>query len=502
MTFLPAEHFAVLVHNLTEIEMRTALLAMGLLASTSLAQVENPAIGAALRAQVDGVQVTFDLYVENLGDVPLSGVFAELPLNPVLGAGNYSVPQQPVRISGPGSLVLSPQFFGFNVFSRVIVGGTLAAGERAQVRFRVDINTVSDQGNGFGVYLAAMTVSAQSPLGAMVFDTTDDGIVPDPDGDGDAGEAGENDQTRITVGDEARIGVAKSVAVNGSQVSFDYILENFGGSTMSSLSLPEDLDTVFGAGNYTLASAPALIVDPGTITLNTGFDGSADPELLGGPSSLGSGGLAQIRLVVDVVAISDQGFGFGAYRNQVLFTGTSPLGTLGIDLSDDGIEPDADSDGTGDGAGETDPSLFALTVIDVRIDGSSNLVIEDLAGTDDQLRISQSGGALTIEATGKTLVSVIAGVTGTGTSTLTVPLAGVSGQIIVTGGDGDDALEIDFSTGDLERTLVFQGGAQGLAGDRLAIAGGAPGAARVTATGSGAGIIALGANRIEFSGLE
>ncbi|CAM2064350.1 Ig-like domain-containing protein [Sulfidibacter corallicola] len=344
--------------------------------ATTVVIVGNPAIGISKKAIVSGTLVTLEFTVENLGDSTLSSVIMEDPLNPVFGSGNYSVTSQPTLVSGATGLILSTQFFGFSVFDVVIGGGQLRPGESTLFRVQVNVTSVTDQGNGLGVYHNSVTVTANDPGGNPVSDISDDGSDPDPNGNGNPGDAGEDDTTIITIGDEAVLGVALDVNVTGQQVTFDYYLENFGGSALSSLALPNDLDAVFGAGNYALNGMATLVDDPGTIVLEAGFDGSGTTAIIGAGSTLASLDTAQIRLVVDVTNVADVGNGFGLYQNQVTASGAAPLGTLTQDVSDDGTDPDPNGSGFPNDAEENDPSSFSVgftsvgAALDVTVNGS------------------------------------------------------------------------------------------------------------------------------------
>ncbi|MEE3999119.1 hypothetical protein V1T75_02125 [Tenacibaculum sp. FZY0031] len=76
------------------------------------------------------------------------------------------------------------------------------------------------------------------------------------------------------------IGVAKDATVFAQQVTFDYYIENLGDVDLSSLSLSDDLDAVFGTGNYTVISQPSFIDNSGTINLNTDFNGNINTQIL------------------------------------------------------------------------------------------------------------------------------------------------------------------------------------------------------------------------------
>ncbi len=334
----------------------------------------NPVVGVAQRALVNGTQVTYELHIENLGQATLTNFLLQDPLNPVFGSGNYSIMTQPFLVSGPATLSLSPQFFGFNIFDRVVVGGFLRPGEVAVVRYVVNVNTVSDQGNGFGVYRDQVTISATAPDGSGVSDVSDDGVDPDPNGNGNPADAGESDQTAFAIGDEARLGIALSVNGSGDLATFDVYLENLTSSNaINNLSASLNLDAVFGSGNYAISSAPALIDDPGTLSLNAGFTGAGNIELLGAGSSLAALDTAQLRFIVQVTNVVDQGLGLGAFSAQAQASGTAPLGAAAFDRSDSGTDPDPNGNGLGNDAGEDDPSVFSLAA--ARIGIAKNAIV-------------------------------------------------------------------------------------------------------------------------------
>lgn len=324
---------------------------------------ENPRLGISLHTYVTGTFVILDYYIENLGDSPIDSVSLAQDLDAVFGAGNYTVTLQPALIDGPNTLTRSGTFSGTGGSTSIITGGTLASGNLVRIQVRVNVTNITDQGNGLGVYMAQATLTGAAPDASPVSDVSDYGIDPDPNGNGDPADSGEGDPSLIVIGEEASLGVAKAAVVSGTQVTFDYYLENLGNVTLSSLDLEENLDSVFGVGTYTLDGLPVLMQDPGTVNLNLSFDGSNDPALIGPGSSLVAGVTAQIRIVVEVGTV----IGGGLFANQVIGSGTAGLGTLGQDLSDDGVNPDSNSNGYPADAGEGDPTLFEILTPDVGI---------------------------------------------------------------------------------------------------------------------------------------
>jgi len=157
------------------------------------------------------------------------------------------------------------------------------------------------------------------------------------------------------------IGAAKQATADGRQITIDITLENLGTDDLSSVSVIEDLDTAFGAMNYSFVSAP--LVTSGTAVINPGFDGSADPELLDASSTLAIGQTATIQLVVQLADLLDVGNGTGLYENQVTASATGDVSAgMTSDLSDDGTDPDPNGNDDPTDAGEDD-----ATSIDLRI---------------------------------------------------------------------------------------------------------------------------------------
>ena len=118
------------------------------------------------------------------------------------------------------------------------------------------------------------------------------------------------------------------------------------GTSLSDLTLTDDLDAVFGAGNYTvtpLSVASVISSGSSTINVNSSFNGSTDQNILAAGSSLAAFDTVQIRLNVTVTTIADQGGGLGVYANQATATGQTPTGTTVTDLSTQGSNPDLDA---------------------------------------------------------------------------------------------------------------------------------------------------------------
>ena len=143
------------------------------------------------------------------------------------------------------------------------------------------------------------------------------------------------------------------------------------------------------------------------------------------------------------------------------------------------------------------------------LDGSGNLVITDANGvgtSNDSLTIKSdtTNSKFIISDTSLTFSTSIAGATGHGTNSVTIPFASVSGsQILVNTLGGNDSLTIDLSLGNFSKTITYDGGTQ-TTSDSLTVTGGGTFATVThTATSASAGSIAItGNSTISYLGLE
>ncbi|WP_197451697.1 Calx-beta domain-containing protein [Rosistilla oblonga] len=136
-----------------------------------------------------------------------------------------------------------------------------------------------------------------------------------------------------------------------------------------------------------------------------------------------------------------------------------------------------------------------------------NLVISDVsaAGKADHLQVSFDGTHYTIQDISSPTPQPIgyiniAGATGNGTDTITVPAAAFSGKILFNGGAGDDVLSLDYSAGKFAHRVDFDGGA---GSDSLALSGGSFADADYHFVDEHSGSIDLSGNpTISYLGLE
>jgi hypothetical protein len=146
---------------------------------------------------------------------------------------------------------------------------------------------------------------------------------------------------------------------------------------------------------------------------------------------------------------------------------------------------------------------------EISLDASNNLVIDDIAsgGKRDTLTIQSdtANSQFIIADPNNVLHTAIAGATvSTDSHTIFVPFAAVTGtQILANTGEGDDNLTVDFSLGNFDKAISYDGGAQTTA-DSLTLSGGPTFAsvAHTLASASAGTIDVAGNAQISYSGLE
>ena len=179
------------------------------------AAAQNPSIGIAKAVvMTTGRAVTLCLHIENFGDVPLTNLSLVDDLDLTFGAGHYAVTSAPTLITPPATslLQLNTAYTGEPGATAELLdqsNSSLAVGEFAKIEFTVTVTTLTDQGNGLGIYSNSAVGGGDPPSGPenRVIDNSTDGSDPDADGNNDDGTTdGDNlpDEdlpTPITVGD-------------------------------------------------------------------------------------------------------------------------------------------------------------------------------------------------------------------------------------------------------------------------------------------------------------
>ena len=163
---------------------------------------EHPAIGVAKSVAAvkdnggNSYTVVYTLLVENLGDVALTNVqvtdnlAATFPTPATFTAASASSTDFTVNAGYNGGASPTPNT------NLLAAGQTLAVGQTKLIQVTVTVNSASTT-TTYNNQAVATGTSPLSPVGAVVSDPSDNGVDPDPDGDRNANEPGENDPTPV-----------------------------------------------------------------------------------------------------------------------------------------------------------------------------------------------------------------------------------------------------------------------------------------------------------------
>src|SRR5262245_33195297 len=157
---------------------------------------------------------------------------------------------------------------------------------------------------------------------------------------------------------QPQLGVAKAIvgdpANNGDgtyTLTYRIRLENSGGESLDGVQVVDELVTTFAAA----ASFSVVSVHSSDFTVNSGFDGSSDPNVLAGSDSLAAGASGRVEVTVTVTP----GGNLGPYDNSAIGSATGAGGTPVTDVSTAGSDPDAN--GNGDPGDDSAPTSVSLS---------------------------------------------------------------------------------------------------------------------------------------------
>jgi uncharacterized repeat protein (TIGR01451 family) len=354
--------------------------------------------------------VPFRLVVENLSLEPLGNIVVEDPLaGPAPRFGTLVAPAAPATDPlSPGSYAilaapsgtcggLNPGFDGAG--TRVAAGGfTLAAGATCTVGFTLRVQPTAPLppllASG-GRYENQAIVTGEGALSGQtsatnpqLSDLSQNGANPDPNGNGQANETGENTPTPVAPAVAPAIALVKTADTStlssppaaGETITYRFAITNTGNVTLTNVTLADPLP------DFALAGGPIPSLAPG-VTDSTTFTGT------------------YVLTQTDV----DR----GSVTNQAETAGADPFGTPVTDLSgttngDDTplVTPLTDTPGialvkTAVPAFSTppavgDPITFAFTVIN-----TGNVTLTNVTVTDPLPGLIPSGGPIASLAPGQ-----------------------------------------------------------------------------------------------------
>ncbi len=327
---------------------------------------------------------TFRLVVENLGDEELQtvsisdamdtapsnlGTFVAGGAGASLAAGQYTIESAPAFV---GACTNGTANAAFNGEGTPVVASITELDTGTSCTVEYDFRFVPEPGINY--FNQATTQGTGAYSASVVNDQSDNGSDPDPSGNGDATEAGENDATPIPY---PRIGLAKrlvgSTTTNADgtvTAALSFVVTNLGGEDLSNVGISDDLSgaspqfgsyvaggaaATLAATEYTIQTAPAFSGACATGTIDPAYDGDGNGSIAS-ITSLTSGSSCTITMTLRFRPGAPLPAG-GNFSNQAAVAATGASSAIDItDLSDDGTDPDTDNDGVGNEPGENDPT--------------------------------------------------------------------------------------------------------------------------------------------------
>lgn len=180
------------------------------------------------------------------------------------------------------------------------------------------------------------------------------------DGDGDT-VTSNTDELTISANQGPVIGIAKrvvkveKVSAGTHDVTMEILVLNYGNVTLSDISIVDDLTTTFPLPT----TFDVQSINSSTLSVNSGFNGDSDLELLGAGNTLDVGQSKIVTIVVRVIPTSN-----GPYTNTASTTGVSPDVTTVTDNSQNGTNPDPDTDHNPKNNNEPTPVDFGPRIFD------------------------------------------------------------------------------------------------------------------------------------------
>ena len=303
---------------------------------------ENPVIGLAkavtdITNNQDGTyDVTFEILVQNYGDVPLENIQVTDELTSTFGApATFDL----ISVSASGSLTENTDFDGDGDQNLLIAASSsLAFGASENITLVVEVTP----GSNLGPYFNSAVGTAEGPGGTPTEDTSTNGLNPDPDGDGDP--TNNDTPTPVNFTENTSVSVSKEldgpISEDGDEYTFTYSIEieNTGDAPLLGIQVVDELAIAFADAASVTVNSTTITQQPlsGALILNPAFDGDSDTEILDGEGTLFPGETATIELEITVVAIAMTHPG-GPYLNEAVVLGFSPGGVFVLGVDDDEV---------------------------------------------------------------------------------------------------------------------------------------------------------------------
>jgi gliding motility-associated-like protein/uncharacterized repeat protein (TIGR01451 family) len=351
---------AVLITTQALIAMPTAHGTKSVLGGPSYSIGAAKAVTSITQQPNGSYTIAYVVVVRNYGSGTLYNVQVTDDLdNTFPNPATYTIVSAPIA---SGTLVADVSFNGSGSINLLTSGSsTLASGAQETITFAVNVDTQGSVGTFFNSAIASGT---DQQGGSAVADSSDWGTNPDPDGDLNPTESGENTPTPTPLSGNTitTVGLAKTIVDTTVvdciySITYQVIVRNLGNEPLVNVQAVDNLDLAFPApATYTVTG---LTATNGLIANGGGFNGSSDQNLLTGASTLAFGATGIITFTVNVNINNVP----GTFYNSTVGTAEGQItGNSTTDVSDWGTNPDPDLDGFPNepAQGEDDPTPFTI----------------------------------------------------------------------------------------------------------------------------------------------
>jgi uncharacterized repeat protein (TIGR01451 family) len=259
--------------------------------------------------------VTFDFAVTNLGSVTVSNVQVGDDLNTAF----VGQPLSGVSMTTTPNLTGNPVYNGISNTNLLAGTDVLTAGAGGRVTLSATVTPGSTL-----TYSNQAVVSATDISGTILTsDLSDQGTNPDPNGDGDPSEAGEDDATSVTFTESPALEVTKTLVssvknTNGTfTVTYSITVANLGDVNLSGVQVNDRLASALPApATFTVDN-----VSSAAFTVNGAYNGNSNSNLLAAAQTLAVGAQGLINLAVTV---AKNGSASASFINQANASAVSP----------------------------------------------------------------------------------------------------------------------------------------------------------------------------------
>ena len=314
---------------------------------------EVPLIGLAKRVSfaqlnADGtIIVNYEFNIENFGTVDVDNIQV---VDNLVAAFPASCVVSVMEITSD-DFIVNDNFNGIDDLELLLGGDDLPVGDKGAILLSL---AITNCGANIGPFYNNASLSGIAPDGQTLTDNSVEGSDPDPDGNGYPDEMS---PTVVSFVENPVLGVTKRVSQgptlddDGNYVlTYEIRLENFGDVNLEMLAVNDDLAATFAGAE----SWMVLGIESEEFAVNTDFDGINDINLITDGELLMPGNEGAIYLTVKVAP----GNFAGPYLNTATGVSITPLGTMAVDESQDGTDPDPNDND--DPTDDNDPTPVTL----------------------------------------------------------------------------------------------------------------------------------------------